>query len=116
MAQLAGYISEHAAYHHGEASLNATVINMAQNYTGSNNLQLLFPSGQFGTRLQVCPLSLFISRLSLLSLSPSLNLNVSNVLRVCVCVCVRVCISIYPGRQGRSKPAIHLHPPRGHRT
>jgi DNA topoisomerase II len=52
VAQLAGYISEHTAYHHGEASLQSTIINMAQNFVGSNNLPLLYPSGQFGTRLQ----------------------------------------------------------------
>lgn len=51
VAQLAGYTSEHAAYHHGEASLNSTIINMAQNYIGSNNINLLNPNGQFGTRL-----------------------------------------------------------------
>lgn len=52
VAQLAGYCAEHTAYHHGEQSLHATIINMAQDYVGSNNLPLLFPSGQFGTRLQ----------------------------------------------------------------
>ena len=51
VAQLAGYTSEHAAYHHGEASLNSTIVNMAQNYVGSNNINLLEPNGQFGTRL-----------------------------------------------------------------
>lgn len=51
VVQLAGYVSEHSAYHHGEASLNGTIIAMAQNYTGSNNLNLLNPGGQFGTRL-----------------------------------------------------------------
>ncbi|EAU87295.2 DNA topoisomerase II [Coprinopsis cinerea okayama7 len=39
-----GYISEHAAYHHGEASLAATIINLAQDFVGSNNLALLSPS------------------------------------------------------------------------
>uniref|UniRef100_A0A098VQW0 DNA topoisomerase 2 n=1 Tax=Mitosporidium daphniae TaxID=1485682 RepID=A0A098VQW0_9MICR len=52
VAQLAGYVSEHAAYHHGEASLCASIIGLAQDYTGSNNIPLLVPSGQFGTRLQ----------------------------------------------------------------
>lgn len=47
---MVGYISEHAAYHHGEASLTATIVNLAQNYVGSNNLNLLDPSGQYGTR------------------------------------------------------------------
>lgn len=52
LAQLAGYISEHTAYHHGEASLCASIIGMAQDYVGSNNINLLVPSGQFGTRIQ----------------------------------------------------------------
>ncbi len=51
VAQLAGYVSEHASYHHGEAALAATIVGMAQNFVGSNNLNLLVPSGQFGTRL-----------------------------------------------------------------
>jgi len=52
VAQLAGYVSEHSAYHHGEASLNGTIIGMAQNFVGSNNINLLRPNGQFGTRLK----------------------------------------------------------------
>jgi len=51
VAQLAGYVSEHAAYHHGEASLNGTIVGMAQNFMGSNNVNLLRPMGQFGSRL-----------------------------------------------------------------
>jgi DNA topoisomerase-2 len=52
VVQLAGYVSEQAGYHHGEQSLQGTIVNMAQNFVGSNNLPLLVPSGQFGTRLQ----------------------------------------------------------------
>jgi len=52
VAQLAGYISEHSAYHHGEASLNGAIISMAQNFVGANNVHLLNPGGQFGSRLQ----------------------------------------------------------------
>jgi hypothetical protein len=113
VAQLAGYVSEHSAYHHGETSLQQTIIGLAQvgwlgggragrgwlreagrpvhdgagragrggvgasaarlvvphadpslapsrtlsppppqDFVGSNNINLLFPSGQFGTRLQ----------------------------------------------------------------
>ncbi|CAI5534429.1 unnamed protein product [Closterium sp. Naga37s-1] len=52
VAQLAGYVSEHAAYHHGEQSLMSTIVNLAQDFVGSNNVHLLVPSGQFGTRLQ----------------------------------------------------------------
>lgn len=53
VAQLAGYVAEHSAYHHGEISLCSTIVNLAQNYLGSNNMNLLEPAGQFGTRLQV---------------------------------------------------------------
>jgi DNA topoisomerase-2 len=52
VAQLAGYVAEHSAYHHGEASLQGTIIGLAQNFVGSNNVNLLEPVGQFGTRLQ----------------------------------------------------------------
>jgi DNA topoisomerase-2 len=51
VAQLAGYVSEHAAYHHGEVSLAGTIVNMAQTFVGSNNINLLYPAGQFGTRI-----------------------------------------------------------------
>jgi len=51
VAQFSGYVSEHSAYHHGEASLNGAIVNMAQNFVGSNNIHLLEPNGQFGTRL-----------------------------------------------------------------
>jgi len=51
VGQLAGYCSEQTAYHHGEQSLYSTIINMAQKFVGSSNLPLLYPSGQFGTRL-----------------------------------------------------------------
>ncbi|KAK3155000.1 hypothetical protein QOZ80_2BG0197570 [Eleusine coracana subsp. coracana] len=50
VAQFSGYVSEHSAYHHGEQSLASTIIGMAQHFVGSNNINLLFPSGQFGTR------------------------------------------------------------------
>jgi DNA gyrase/topoisomerase IV subunit B len=52
VAQLSGYVAEHTAYHHGEAALTATIVGMAQDFVGSNNLPLLQPLGQFGTRLQ----------------------------------------------------------------
>lgn len=51
VSQLAGYITEQAHYLHGEVSLTDTIIRMAQNYVGSNNVELLFPDGNFGTRL-----------------------------------------------------------------
>ena len=52
VAQLAGYTSEHSGYHHGENSLQGGIIGMAQEFTGSNNISLLVPKGQFGSRLQ----------------------------------------------------------------
>jgi len=52
VAQLAGFVSDKAAYHHGEASLTGAIVGMAQNYMGSNNINILKPNGQFGTRLK----------------------------------------------------------------
>jgi len=51
VAQLSGYVSEKSCYHHGEQSLNEVIISMAQTYVGSNNINLLMPNGQFGTRI-----------------------------------------------------------------
>jgi DNA topoisomerase-2 len=51
VSQFSGYVSEHSNYHHGEASLNGAIIGMAQNFVGSNNINLLLPNGQFGTRI-----------------------------------------------------------------
>lgn len=45
VAQLAGYVAEHSAYHHGEASLCSTIVNMAQDFLNSNNINLLQPIG-----------------------------------------------------------------------
>jgi DNA topoisomerase-2 len=52
VAQFSGYVSENSCYHHGEESLNKAIIGMAQNFMGSNNINLLVPSGQFGSRIQ----------------------------------------------------------------
>ncbi|VDL96499.1 unnamed protein product [Schistocephalus solidus] len=51
VAQLSGSVAEMSSYHHGEASLMGTIIGLAQDFVGSNNLNLLMPHGQFGTRL-----------------------------------------------------------------
>lgn len=48
VAQLAGSVAEMSAYHHGETSLCGTIVNLAQNFVGSNNINLLRPEGQFG--------------------------------------------------------------------
>jgi DNA topoisomerase-2 len=52
VSQFAGYVSEHGAYHHGEVSLHEAIIGMAQDFVGSNNINLFIPGGQFGTRIQ----------------------------------------------------------------
>ena len=52
VAQFTGYVSEHSGYHHGEQSLNGAIVNMAQDYVGTNNINLFVPNGQFGSRLQ----------------------------------------------------------------
>jgi DNA topoisomerase II len=52
VAQLAAYVSENSAYHHGEESLNNAIISMAQDFMGSNNINLLSPNGQFGSRIK----------------------------------------------------------------
>jgi DNA topoisomerase-2 len=52
VAQFSGYVSENSGYHHGEASLNGAIVGMAQTFVGSNNINLLMPNGQMGTRLR----------------------------------------------------------------
>lgn len=52
VAQFSGYVSEHSGYHHGEQSLVGAIIGMAAEYIGTNNISLLTPNGQFGTRLK----------------------------------------------------------------
>jgi len=49
VAQLSGHVMGYA-YHHGDASLNETIVGLAQDFVGSNNINLLVPCGQFGTR------------------------------------------------------------------
>ena len=51
VSQLAGFVSDKSCYHHGEASLIGAIVGMAQNFVGSNNINVLYPSGQFGTRM-----------------------------------------------------------------
>lgn len=52
VAQLAAYVSEHSCFHHGESSMQGTLIGLAQAFVGSgNNVPLLEAIGQFGTRL-----------------------------------------------------------------
>lgn len=50
VAIFTGFVIENAAYMHGDASLNATIIKMAQKFVGARNLPLLIGLGQFGKR------------------------------------------------------------------
>ncbi|KAI9823861.1 MAG: DNA topoisomerase 2 [Phylliscum demangeonii] len=52
VVELAGLVSGLTAYHHGEASLQGTIVGLAQTFVGSNNINCLEPSGNFGTRLK----------------------------------------------------------------
>lgn len=51
VAQLGGYIASVTQYHHGEQNLYETITKMAQDFIGSNNIPLLFPDGEFGSRI-----------------------------------------------------------------
>lgn len=52
VSQVTGYVTAETSYHHGEASMEGTIVGLAQNYVGSNNINLLTPKGGFGTRLK----------------------------------------------------------------
>jgi len=53
VSQLAASVSKNTDYHHGEVSMEGCIVGMAQNYaTCGNNINLLYPNGQFGTRLE----------------------------------------------------------------
>lgn len=50
VAAAAAAAAEITAYHHGEASMTETITNLAKDFVGSNNIALLWPEGQFGSR------------------------------------------------------------------
>ena len=52
VAQAAAAVAQATHYAHGEQSLVETIVGLAQDFPGSNNVALLVPEGQFGTRLQ----------------------------------------------------------------
>ncbi len=52
VVELAGSVSGLTAYAYGETSLQQTIVGLAQNFVGSNNINCLEPSGNFGSRLQ----------------------------------------------------------------
>ena len=49
--RVAAQIAAATDYHHGTGSLESTIVGMAAAYPGTNNMNLLMPNGQFGSRL-----------------------------------------------------------------
>lgn len=52
VSSLSGAVIESAAYHHGNTSLEEAIVGMAQTFVGTNNINLLSPKGQFGSRIK----------------------------------------------------------------
>jgi len=50
VAQAAAMVAERTAYHHGEVSVAEAIVGLAQDHVGTNNVALLWPEGQFGSR------------------------------------------------------------------
>lgn len=50
VTELIGHVLQDSAYLHGDQSLSPTIVGMAQEFVGRNNLNLLLPKGHFGTR------------------------------------------------------------------
>lgn len=48
--RFANYVAERTSYHHGEDCMCSTIISMAQDFVGANNLPYFTQGGQFGTR------------------------------------------------------------------
>mgnify|MGYP002714493973 CR=1 FL=1 len=53
VTHLAGFTAKSTAYKHGGRFLMPLIIKLAQNFVGSNNINLLLPIGQFGKRLEI---------------------------------------------------------------
>lgn len=51
VAQLGSYAAKETHYAHGEVSMCDTIVKLAQNFPGSNNMNLFEPIGQFGSIL-----------------------------------------------------------------
>jgi DNA topoisomerase-2 len=50
VVELAGIVSGSTAYAYGDTSMQQTIVGLAQDFLGSNNVNLLEPSGNFGSR------------------------------------------------------------------
>ena len=50
VSQLASQVAQDQEYLHGDVSLQGVIVNLAANYLGTNNMNMLEPAGNFGTR------------------------------------------------------------------
>lgn len=50
VSRLSSAVAEETEYLHGEGSLQGVIVNMTQDFIGSNNMPLLSPDGNFGSR------------------------------------------------------------------
>lgn len=50
VSSLAAKVAQETSYHHADDSMKETIVNMAQRHVGTNNITLLEPIGQFGSR------------------------------------------------------------------
>ena len=52
VTSLTGALMDMLAYHNGDASGNKAIISMAQNFVGTNNINVIDGKGNFGSRLK----------------------------------------------------------------
>lgn len=50
VAQAGAMVAEYTSYHHGETSVMEAIVGLAQDHVGTNNIAILRPEGQFGSR------------------------------------------------------------------
>ena len=50
VSQLANRVADMTEYLHGEGSLAGVIVGLAQDFPGTNNINLIFPKGSFGNR------------------------------------------------------------------
>lgn len=51
VSALGGFVTSEAGYLHGDTSIQGAIVTTAQDYCGSNNLPIITPNGNFGTRM-----------------------------------------------------------------
>ena len=70
VSQLASEVAKTTNYLHGEGSMCSVITNLAKNYPGSNNLNLLIPEGNFGCRFDdasAAPRYIFVGKEKILA-------------------------------------------------